>query len=250
MHDSRGVSNVISTLIISGVLLVILVMASFVSANILELQIASTEFEQGKTNMALLDEVIQDVALRRGSGGYVQFNQRTGGIGVTQHADCILIYAGGRLIYNSTPLVTLDYRGSSYASSMSTIIKGNDSLIVQGSNASPSYLRVETNNGLWTRLDYERVRIMQMGMIVVNGTVHNFIGLTFIRLERGSMGGSDTVNVQAQNVGTNTTSYIYDSGDITIQVKMGSRTATSSFSSSAKKSVVILTEVHVKVSTT
>jgi hypothetical protein len=91
VRGRRGISPIISTIIISGTLLIILVIASFVSANILELQLASTEFEQAKTNMMLLDEVIQDVALRRGSGGYVQFNQRTGGINILENTETIKV---------------------------------------------------------------------------------------------------------------------------------------------------------------
>jgi len=82
LKNTEGISPVITTIIISATLLIILVIASFVSTNILELQVASTEFEQAKTNMLLLDEVIQDVALRPGAGGYVQFNQRSGGINI------------------------------------------------------------------------------------------------------------------------------------------------------------------------
>ncbi len=72
----------ITTVLITSTLLIVLLVASFVSTNILSAQMESTEFEQAKTNMGLLDNVIQDVALRQGAGGYVQFNERTGGIGL------------------------------------------------------------------------------------------------------------------------------------------------------------------------
>jgi hypothetical protein len=90
-RNIRGISPVISTIIISGTLLIILVIASFVATNLLELQIANTEFEQAKTNMMLLDDVIQDVALRPGSGGYVQLNQRSGGIGIYESSEKIKV---------------------------------------------------------------------------------------------------------------------------------------------------------------
>ena len=86
-RNQKAVSPIISTIIITSVLLTILVIASFVSTNILDLQIAGAEFEQAKTNMVLLDQVIQDVALRPGSSSYVQFNQRTGGIGVYENTE-------------------------------------------------------------------------------------------------------------------------------------------------------------------
>lgn len=101
-RKTRGISPVISTIIISGTLLVILVIASFVATNLLELQVANTEFEQAKTSMLLLDEVIQDVALRPGSGGYVQFNQRSGGINVIQSTETLRILGPSTKIVSST----------------------------------------------------------------------------------------------------------------------------------------------------
>lgn len=249
INDKRGVAPVISTIIISGALLIILVVASFVSVNILELQMASTEFEEAKMNMSLLDEVVQDVALRRGSGGYVQFNQRTGGINIIEETRNISITIGGSLIYVSPPLVNLDYRGGSLVSTADSILRGSNSLIVKGLNSTLGYLRVEAGQGAWMKLDYERIRIDEMGTLVVNGTTHNFIGIVFIRLEKGSMGGVDSVSVKVQNVGVNTSSYIYDGGTVSIQANLGSMAQNSTFVSSAQKSVVTFVEVQVKIST-
>ena len=95
-RTTRAVSTVITTIILSAVLLGILVVASFVAVNILDMQMASTEFEQAKTNMLLLNDIIQDVSLRRGSGGYVQFNQRTGGIGIASATENINVRAVAR----------------------------------------------------------------------------------------------------------------------------------------------------------
>jgi len=398
---SSGISPVISTIIISGTLLIILVIASFVSANVLELQVASTEFEQAKTNMMLLDEVIEDVSLRRGSGGYVQFNQRSGGIGITDDVKTIKIlgpsrrtnvtnspaattptsggwtnvtgaygdgsgfaytstdsakqsYGGygftipagsnitkvrvrldawtegnekiklyvstdGNLswlattwtsdtlpttettywvdvttwtnwtlakindnkiwtrvehvvsggssqtnldwipvevtydpplstIYESPPLVSLVYRGGSKASGADMTLRGNNSLNVSMTNAL-SYLRVETGNGVQIKLDYNRVRMVETGTLVVGSTLHNFIEITFLRLVRGNTGGSGTVNVKAQNIDVDTSCTIYDGGDITIQVQLGPNNTSCTFNSDAAKTVVMFTEILVQVST-
>ncbi len=92
-RTTKAVSTIITTIILSAVLLGILVVASFVASNILDMEMANTEFEQAKTNMLLLNDVIQDVSLRQSSGGYVQFNQRTGGIGIASIVDSINVQA-------------------------------------------------------------------------------------------------------------------------------------------------------------
>ncbi|MEM3551276.1 MAG: hypothetical protein QXV01_09335, partial [Candidatus Bathyarchaeia archaeon] len=97
-RSHSGISSVTTTIIITGTLLILLVIASFVGTNLLELYMADTEFEQAKTNMILLDKVIQDVALRQGAGGYVQFNQRSGGIGIIQTDEKLRIFVTTALI--------------------------------------------------------------------------------------------------------------------------------------------------------
>jgi len=415
IKDSRGISPAISTIIISGTLLIILVIASFVSGNILELQIASTEFEQAKTNMMLLDEVTQDVALRRGAGGYVQFNQRSGGIGITENTEkikitgpgqqtysatltlkpnvagtdqawatfgsgsahwdrtsdvndatgvqvtgsttlketenlqdtsqtgtinsvtayirakvsggggtvekaCILwrtystdhesadfdisrtafadysqtrtmnpntgvawtwaeinaLQIGSRattlgsseaiqvsefwivvdytstqadIIYESPNLMSLVYRGGSHVPGSGITLRGNNSPIVSMTNAL-GYLRVETGQGIQIKLDYHRVRIVEMGTLLVNGTLHNFIEITFLRLKQGNMGGSGTVNVKVQNTDVDTITRTYDGGSVTIQVQLGLNPPKSHpISSAASKTVVMFTEILVQFST-
>ncbi|HEY9753687.1 MAG TPA: hypothetical protein V6C97_00855, partial [Oculatellaceae cyanobacterium] len=74
-RNSKAVSNVVSTIILTGILLTIFVVAMFVSTNILNAQLTSTEFNQAQSNMQLLDSTIQDVSLRSGAGGFVQFNE-------------------------------------------------------------------------------------------------------------------------------------------------------------------------------
>ncbi len=99
----EAVSSIITTIIITGVLLIILVIASFVSANILEIQVASTEFEQAKSSMLLLDDIVHDVSMRTGSGGYAQFNERKGGVGIAQQSESVTLQ-----VYMTQTSVTLN----------------------------------------------------------------------------------------------------------------------------------------------
>jgi hypothetical protein len=90
----RAVSPVISTVIITATLLIILVVATALASSMLEIQLQNLEFEQAKTTMMALDKVIAEVSLRPGAASSVQFNQRSGGVGV---------YRGGNMtirVYN------------------------------------------------------------------------------------------------------------------------------------------------------
>jgi hypothetical protein len=244
----RGISHVITTIIISGVLLTILVVASYASTVILESQIASTEFEQAKSNMMMLDDVIQDVALRLGSGGYVQFNQRSGGIGIYEKTETVTILAPDLTpIFNkSTSMITLTYRTNRVPTSELSL-RGTSSLIVNMTQTI-GYLRVETGQGAQVSLDYNRTRVVPTGALEVGGATYNFIEITLIELVRGRTGGSDTVSVKVRNTAVNTSTSPTFNNTGSLTVKFGSRTGSWTLPPGAPQTVVIVSEVVIEVS--
>jgi len=151
------------------------------------------------------------------------------------------------LAHPDQPLISMVYRGGSRVSGSDLTLRGNNSLIVNMTNAL-SFLRVETGQGIQIKLDYYRVRIVEMGESLGGGELQNYIGITFLRLVRGNMGGSGTVNVKVQNTEINTTAYVY-SGDFTIQVKLGNDTKKLPLYPEANKTVVMFTEILVQFST-
>jgi hypothetical protein len=245
----RAVSPVISTVIISATLLVILVISSFTSTNILELQIVNTEFEQAKTNMLLLNKMIQDVALKQGSAGSIQFSQRSGGICIYESTEKISIRVDSVELYPFDPSVkfyTVKYRGGSGVSAAEVDLAGSPSLIV-GMAGSLGYLRVETGDGVWMVLDYLRLRVVTNTVLKVGSVEYNLTNIFIIRLELGPTGGSGTVTVRVQNMGFTTKTYVYETSSITLQIDVGSRSEAFKLTSSGKL-VVAITEAVVRVS--
>ncbi len=267
--NKRAVSTVISTVILTSVLLVVLVVASYVSLNILSNQMASTEFDQAKSNMLLLDTTVQDVSLRPGAGGYVQFNERTGGIGLmNQAADSLSIYATNGTIGSTTNgtdfttystdfnnLVQFVYSGGSLASAAIdqsigyTPLRGNPNFTYVNMSQGLGFLRLEQNNGPKINLDYDRVRIVSTGLI---DSETNLVQISFIHLVMGSTSGSGTVNVQVQNIQTKTTTWQFSSGTISITVEHTTTPPPSIEVSQAgaSKTVVIFSEIQVMGSIT
>ena len=246
-----AVSPVISTIIISSTLLIILVIASFVSTNILELQLANTEFEQAKTSMLLLDKIIQDVALREGAISSIQFSQRSGGIGIYESTEIINITdSQGNNLYPFDPndaFYVIKYRGGSRVSAAETNLTGSSSLVVSMSD-SLGYVRVKTGNGVWIVLDYLRVRVVTNTILRVGDTEYNLTDIFIIRLELGSASGSGTVTVKVQNMGfTTTTQTYYLTNDVTLYIRVGDRSTELALSGSLTP-VVRVTEALIRVS--
>ena len=250
--NKRAFSTVISTIILTSVLLIILIVATFVSTNMLTLQMNSTEFEQAKSNMLLLDDMVQDISLRAGSGGYLQFNERTGGIGLTQSTMTVTVNVtdneGTKTIYNnSLTIFNFTYSGGSLTSAANVDLRGNESMgTLMNMSQSLGYLRVELDKGAKIKLDYDRMRVVQVGLI--DGST-NLIEITFVRLVKGAMGGSGTVNVKLQNVQTITNATSIPSGNVTIDVIFGQYDPryTANYTSSGDKTVILFTEVQIMV---
>ncbi|MEM2455360.1 MAG: hypothetical protein QXN21_05410, partial [Candidatus Bathyarchaeia archaeon] len=190
--EEKGVSPVISMVIITATLLVILVIASFFATNLLEIQIQNSEFEQAKTAMLLLDKTIMDVSLRRGAASSVQFNQRSGGLGIHE-GDMfnITVLEGSNLVWsNASRSYVIKYRGGSMVSTAQMSLTDPGGLIVTDPSKSLGHVRIETGNGAWIVLDYNRMRVIKN-----LGTLDIYL----IRLEPGAFGGSGTVSVRVQN---------------------------------------------------
>jgi hypothetical protein len=230
--------------------------------NILNAQMNSTEFEQARSNMLLLDTTVQDVSLRPGAGGYVQFNEREGGIGlINQTADSLSITAMANQTTYSTSfngLVQFIYSGGSLASAAVnpstgyTSLRGDLSYAYVNLTQGLGFLRLEQNNGAKIKLDYDRVRVVSTGLI---DSQTNLVQISFIHLIKGATSGSGTVNVQVQNIQTNTTTWQFPSGaiSITAQHTTPQQNIIQNYSvnqTGATQTVVVFSEIQVRVSIT
>jgi len=205
--ERRAVSPVVSTVIITATLLIVLVVATALASSMLEIQFQNLEFEQAKTVMMALDKVITEVSLRPGAASSVQFNQRSGGVGVYRGED-VKIYVNGSVEVLSFPTYVLKYRGGSMVSAAPTNLSGSGKLVVEA-HEPLGHVRVEVGNGAWIVLDYNRARV------VVNeelGVVDVFV----IRLQPGTFGGSGTVTIRVQNKYVSTTTCRGDSIGIAV----------------------------------
>lgn len=238
--DKRAVSPVISTVIITATLLIILVVASSLAISMLEIQMQNSEFEQAKTAMLLLDRTIMDVSLRPGAASSVQFNQRSGGIGLYKDEVINISIISDSSLVNQTihESYVIKYRGGSMVSAAEASLTDPGGLIVDMSRPL-GHVRIESGNGAWIILDYNRVRV----------TVNKELGtmdVYLIRLEPGAFGGSGTVNVRVQNKRINVKSITLSGSDLTVRVKVGDKEAT--YSPEVSVSVVRVIEVTIMVS--
>jgi hypothetical protein len=246
----KAISPVISVVLISSVLLLVLTMATFVSNNILELKVQNTEFEQAKTNMLLLNEVIEEAGLKYNSGSYVQFNLRSGALEIIENNDNMTISINGSQVATSRTL-SIIYRAGKLVSSSNLNIKGSGSLIINASGSLDSlgYLRIRGDGEARIELDYNRIRIRQnIGAAVINGKEYDILEIMFFQIERKSGGGSGLLRVKAQNKGIFVESHVYDGNLIEVSAKLGSRNESYKYFSEKSGTVVVIIKSVIEVS--
>lgn len=218
LMDDMGISPIISTIIVTASLLIILLVAFFFATNMLEIQMERSEFEQAKVAMLLLDRTIVDVSLRYGAASSVQFNQRSGGIGVYEGEPLtiMIIDESGTTIWRNTatPYI-IKYRGGSLTPAAQMNLTNPGGLILRDPSKPLGYVRVEVRDGAWIVLDYNRVRVMENKFLKA-------IDVYMIRLTPGRFGGSGAVTVRVQNKGVNLLFSGFLSGDITLWLRVGS----------------------------
>ncbi|MBS7610506.1 hypothetical protein KEJ19_08165 [Candidatus Bathyarchaeota archaeon] len=232
LRSPSGDSIVFSTVIVSSVILMIAIVTASVANNVLELQMQAAEFENAKTGMRLLADLITDVGLRHGSGGSVRFNARAGGFNVERIETKLQVnYSKNNdmlELFNVPSLVTLSFRGGRAMSTYKDTLIGNECLIVTAASMPLGYLWTEQRNGAWIRLNFNRVRILESGIVNINGENYNYVDITFIQLEPGTYLGSypPTLNVKVQNLGVTVFSVNTNSNNIIIKVDIGGKNET------------------------
>ena len=85
----RGISEIVSTIILVSTLLLISIVIMFVANNIFSYQTENSEFEQAKNIMINLAEIIEGISGKEGSSGYVNYNLPLPFI--TVHLTCLSI---------------------------------------------------------------------------------------------------------------------------------------------------------------
>ena len=232
--SKRAMSQIISTVIIAGSLLIIAAIASWLSASMFEIQSQQAELERAEDAFNALATIIEECAAKPGSSAYVRFNPRTGGVEVLRDYASITITIGG--ISNFTNTDILAYRGGAFSTIPGlVIIRGdetvqrrgsswrNESLIidVDDSDVPIAWVYEEHSGGAYVYLDCIRVKINDLGEITVNDTRYRVVEVLFIRLTYGEARGGEVVDVKVSGLNKTVNQYVFQGpSSVSIQVQV------------------------------
>ncbi len=218
LKSRKALSEVVSTVIIAGSLLVMAAIASWLAVSMFEVQSQQAELERAKEAFKNLAEAIEDVAAKPGASAYVRFSPRAGGVEIQQDYATITVTIGS-FSYSDT-IGAIRYRGGPYASVSSRVIirggAGTNSHIVGDSETPIVWVYTDPAKGKYVYLDTARVKVTELGTITVNGDTYKVVEVLLIKLEYGSASSAAIVDTKVSCVSKNVT--VISGSSITINV--------------------------------
>ena len=217
----NALSPILSTVILTSVMLIVALTVMAFANNVFSIQSDTTEFDQAKNIIVNFAGIVDDVATKEGSSGYVRFNTRSGGPYFSTHVGTIEAKA---VVFGNPdlPLVVgftnlFKYKAGAYASvPEKVILSGVDKSIILNNEAPLGEVYIEQKGGAWVVLNFTRIGVLNLGTFnftqgyFMNGSsigykLVNIIQVSYVNITLGSLwSGSGSMNSVAtcKNIST------------------------------------------------
>lgn len=205
----KGLSIVLSSVIMTAMLLLITVVAFEFSISILSAQAQSSEFQQTQNDLLLLADVIEDVSLKPASAGYVTFSSQSGAMSFVTNASAMSINvtaAGDTRTLWEGSASSLNYRAGLQAGGVvDKFLRGSASNILQNQSVPLTRVYLKYDGAPYAVLDSRNVRIMQLGTFYYSNRGDNQSGylnvveVTLLNITFGKIAYSNPLNIKATN---------------------------------------------------
>jgi len=237
-----GISNVISTILLTGVLLAIMITATFVSNDILNAQMVESEFENAKNLVRTLDGEVEDLLFKPGSSSVIQtsFTNIFPGYNCSGEDLSIVVeeHNPSQVIINeSIEMNSLTLTGRRTIGGVYDYdLKGSSTLLAPLYNGSLGRIHISKPSKLQVSLDYTRVLYALTGKVYLinnqtgNYTLHNTMELVCVELDFGEFSSSENSVIMVQNIRGETPIAQDLDGDFTVTVSTSNRSTSASLS--------------------
>jgi len=213
-NSRRAISAVISAVILTATVLVITLIAQYVATNILNQQSQDQEFDQMKNNVMLFSEVVEDVATKPGTSGYLRFNLITARPSFRlSNKISVDVDVLGTVLQGSTRSLQVEGGPLEGVTGKKTI-SGSDQHIINSLSSRLGRAYTNQSKGAWVVMDFLRIRVINHGSFFFydtgDGTSGNLnvVEISFINMSFGTIsGGSGVMNMKAQNMRLSVSSY-------------------------------------------
>ncbi len=221
-RSNQGVSNVISTVILTSVMLIIVLTTSFLANNVVNAKVERAQFEQAKNVILSLNKIVGKVTFEPKSSGYVRASLWTVIPYKEEIGENLQIWVN-QILMHEVPINVMKIRGGNKVS-VSTYedLIGSDTLLLTDVSHPLGRVSSYQSDGAWIALDYSRVRCIYSGTSeLYNGTdyeIYNLVEITVIKMTFGIFEVQEKASFTAQNIGVETYQNSFYN-NFTIQVK-------------------------------
>ena len=224
VRDNVALSDVISTIILTSVMVVIIVTASFFANDVLSYNVESVQFDQSVNAILSLERVAQNIMFRPQSTGSVKTSFVTTDPYVVEEGTMVVLVDG-----NETASIAVNSfkveGGDQVGVSTTYYYLGDNSLLLVGLDGSMSCVYKYQDQGAWVSLDYGRIRCVYLGeMNYYEGEnpepeTWNVVEVTVVRLSSEDIDPYDSSRIILRNTGIQTQQFQQNAGEFNITVQ-------------------------------
>jgi len=228
LRNKFAFSEIVSTVILTSVMVVIIVTASYFANDTLNFNVESVQFDQSVNAVLSLEKIAKKIMFKPLSTGIVKTSFVTTCPYVVEEGtmNIVILNATGSFTIASVSMNSLKIQGGPRAGvSTDYCFVGNDSLQIVYLNGSLSCVKKYQDQGAWVSLDFNRIRCIYCGVMnYYNGSIsepstRNLLEITVVRLSSGEISPFETSRIILENTGVETQQILQGIGDFSIKVQ-------------------------------
>jgi hypothetical protein len=213
IRNRKGVSPAVSTVIITAVTVVLVLVSGSYALQVLQSQRAAAEFDTVQKSILTFDDAVRDIAWDQAGTRSIRFTNSYGNMRLidgSQSFEIGLQGFDGNFIYSFTS-ASVKYQmpyGYGLTGSESSYILGDESSVVTRLTDSLGQALLKDESGFTSITLSYRVRVSEVGSMVIDGTDVNYVYVYLIKLNCVSSNiDAGDFNLVCRNVGLETKSY-------------------------------------------
>jgi hypothetical protein len=256
LRNKLGLSEVISSVILTGVMLVIIITSSHYANDTISYNVESVQFDQAINAILSLDRMAKKIMFNPKSTASVKTSFQTTTAYFVQEDNLAILVDEDEIA--SIPVSILKVEGGqSVGGSFSYDYVGNDTLLLAGIGGSISHVKKYWDLGAWVSIDFQRIRCIYCGeMDFYNGTnpnptKRNVVEITVIRLSSGDISPLERSRIIIENTGIQTQQIEQPVGDFTIKAQFSgdekSKSLTDLGGNATLSTLINLTVIDLKI---
>ena len=219
-QKGRGISPVISTVILTSTIIVMVLSTSYIANDLLTNQVEDAEFDVAKDIMIALNNIVKDVLYKPHSSLYIKTGFKTTMPNLVKTGETIDVWSQVdtepiEYLIQNCPISAVTIKGGPSITDLDKDLIGTSSVLLTDFT-SLGHLYIQRSDRAELILDYSRVRCVHSGSLNISQE-YNIIEMVFVNMTTGSIQLNDRAVFMVRNLGTTISQHLYE-GTLTIGV--------------------------------